>query len=180
MRHVSFAFIVIAVSMSWGFGCGQAVPVDAVGSSRQAAAGDNFCGGIAGIPCPEGQICKLDGDFPDAGGHCIGANFECVTDKDCFHTGCSGQICANQDIITTCEFKCEYGCYANAGCGCVGGKCQFARDQALGQCIAACNQPAPTGEPCGSVTCGAGLVCCNASCGICTEPGGFCIQIVCD
>jgi hypothetical protein len=39
--------------------------------------------------------------------------------------------------------------------------------------------PPPTGEPCGSVTCGEGLVCCNSSCGICTAPGMFCIQIAC-
>jgi hypothetical protein len=29
------------------------------------------------------------------------------------------------------------------------------------------------------VTCGQGLVCCNASCGICTEPGGVCTQQFC-
>lgn len=30
-----------------------------------------FCGGIAGIPCPEGMACILDGDYPDAGGQCV-------------------------------------------------------------------------------------------------------------
>lgn len=35
-------------------------------------------------------------------------------------------------------------------------------------------------EQCGTVVCPPGLVCCNASCGICTEPGGFCIQIACE
>ena len=34
-------------------------------------------------------------------------------------------------------------------------------------------------QPCGGSTCTGGTVCCNASCGICTPPGGFCIQIVC-
>jgi hypothetical protein len=29
-----------------------------------------FCGGIAGIACPEGYTCKLDGNYPDAGGKC--------------------------------------------------------------------------------------------------------------
>ena len=38
----------------------------------------------------------------------------------------------------------------------------------------------PDGEPCGPVTCAAGLVCCNESCGICTEPGGGCIKIFCE
>lgn len=30
-----------------------------------------FCGGIAGIPCPQGMFCELDGDYPDAGGTCV-------------------------------------------------------------------------------------------------------------
>lgn len=35
-------------------------------------------------------------------------------------------------------------------------------------------------EVCGDVRCASGEVCCNASCGICTEPGGFCIQLACE
>ncbi len=35
------------------------------------------------------------------------------------------------------------------------------------------------GTPCGPTTCSGGDVCCNASCGICTPPGGFCTQQVC-
>lgn len=30
-----------------------------------------FCGGIAGIPCPAGFTCRLDGNYPDAGGVCV-------------------------------------------------------------------------------------------------------------
>lgn len=29
-----------------------------------------FCGGIAGTPCPNGYTCQLDGNYPDAGGKC--------------------------------------------------------------------------------------------------------------
>ncbi|MBX3260300.1 MAG: hypothetical protein KF782_11470 [Labilithrix sp.] len=36
------------------------------------------------------------------------------------------------------------------------------------------------GEACGAVTCGAGQVCCNASCGICTGPDESCIMLACD
>ncbi|KFY80969.1 hypothetical protein V499_00238 [Pseudogymnoascus sp. VKM F-103] len=32
------------------------------------------------------------------------------------------------------------------------------------------------GQKCGTAVCGAGLVCCNALCNICTKPGQFCIQ----
>lgn len=32
---------------------------------------NTFCGGIAGIACPEGFECQLEGNYPDAGGTCI-------------------------------------------------------------------------------------------------------------
>lgn len=30
-----------------------------------------FCGGFAGVACPQGYTCKLDGNYPDAGGRCL-------------------------------------------------------------------------------------------------------------
>ncbi len=48
------------------------------------------------------------------------------------------------------------------------------------RCICACGRGDGSSTPCGTVTCPPGEVCCNRSCGICTEPGGFCIQIFCD
>jgi hypothetical protein len=35
------------------------------------------------------------------------------------------------------------------------------------------------GEPCGASTCAPGKVCCNASCGTCTNPGETCEKLVC-
>ena len=35
------------------------------------------------------------------------------------------------------------------------------------------------GPQCGPSTCAFGMVCCNESCGICTEPGGFCTLQLC-
>jgi hypothetical protein len=35
------------------------------------------------------------------------------------------------------------------------------------------------GTTCGNVRCPPTTTCCNASCGICVEPGGFCTQQVC-
>lgn len=46
------------------------------------------------------------------------------------------------------------------------------------ECVA--DKGGATGEACGSTTCAAGDVCCNASCGICTPPGGACIQMICE
>lgn len=49
-----------------------------------------FCGGIAGLPCPDGMTCELDGDYPDAGGHCVAAPTDCRQD------GCpEGWACVN-------------------------------------------------------------------------------------
>lgn len=56
------------------------------------------------------------------------------------------------------------------------------------QCVSAPCDPVPECKPdaaagghvtCGKNTCAAGQVCCNASCGICTDPGGMCIQMAC-
>lgn len=41
-------------------------------------------------------------------------------------------------------------------------------------------EPGSGGERCGSVTCATGQVCCNPSCGICTEPGGACTRQLCE
>jgi eight-cysteine-cluster-containing protein len=52
-----------------------------------------------------------------------------------------------------------------------------------GVCDDWCPEPDPDcgggGVPCGDTTCGDGMVCCNDSCGICTPPGGACIQLAC-
>jgi hypothetical protein len=37
-----------------------------------------------------------------------------------------------------------------------------------------------TGATCGAKRCAPGEVCCNASCGICTTPGGVCTQELCE
>ena len=67
-------------------------------------------------------------------------NSECQTNDGCAVGGCSRHICTTKDkasrLITTCEFKPEYGCYQKAVCGCVNGKCQFIENDELNQCLA--------------------------------------------
>jgi hypothetical protein len=46
----------------------------------------------------------------------------------------------------------------------------------LAPCVLVCNGP---GERCGNHFCPQGQVCCNESCGICTEPFGFCTMQYC-
>jgi eight-cysteine-cluster-containing protein len=53
-------------------------------------------------------------------------------------TGCSGQICASQEVITTCEFREEYACYQDPAittCGCNAGQCGFAPTPELAACL---------------------------------------------
>ena len=38
------------------------------------------------------------------------------TSSSCFKTGCSGQICADENVFSACEFRPEYACYSDAQC----------------------------------------------------------------
>ncbi|HLF17909.1 MAG TPA: eight-cysteine-cluster domain-containing protein [Candidatus Omnitrophota bacterium] len=52
----------------------------------------------------------------------------CNADKDCYVSGCSGQVCAGikEEIITTCESKeCFNKEKFSLRCGCFEGQCQF-------------------------------------------------------
>lgn len=54
----------------------------------------------------------------------------------CRATGCSGQLCANSDIMTTCEFRPEYSCYKNAECALQSsGNCGFTPTEELNNCV---------------------------------------------
>jgi hypothetical protein len=39
-----------------------------------------------------------------------------VSQKPCMKTGCSSQVCADKEVITTCEWRREYECYRKATC----------------------------------------------------------------
>ncbi len=38
------------------------------------------------------------------------------TSGGCHPTGCSGQVCSDEEVITTCEFRAEFACYKSATC----------------------------------------------------------------
>lgn len=110
----------------------------------------------------------------------------CRSDADCFHTGCSGAVCASQDVNTTCVFTCETACYQQASCGCHRRHCGFRRDRHLRACLAACKQQnqCPHGPACGARdACPAGERCCNGCCQpgglVCRAPGVPCGTNVC-
>jgi hypothetical protein len=66
---------------------------------------------------------------------------------------------------------------ARGGCRWDCPPCQPNHVCSLAPCILQCP---PGHTPCGPTACTNGDVCCNDSCGICTEPGGFCIDLYCE
>jgi len=58
------------------------------------------------------------------------------SNKPCFKTGCSGQVCADEEVITTCEYRTEYACYKTARCERqANGKCGFTDTPELRRCL---------------------------------------------
>jgi hypothetical protein len=55
----------------------------------------------------------------------------------CYIGGCSQQICSDQpDVVSACEYRAEYSCYASAICEPqTGGECGWTESAELAQCI---------------------------------------------
>jgi hypothetical protein len=65
----------------------------------------------------------------------------------CKKTGCSGQICSDQDVVSTCEFREEYSCYKTATCERqANGACGWTNTTELRQCLAV-SKPANANVP---------------------------------
>ena len=56
----------------------------------------------------------------------------------CIRTGCNGNICSDRPVMTPCDWKCEYGCYKNADCVNINGKCQFIKTGKFNDCLKLC------------------------------------------
>jgi hypothetical protein len=57
--------------------------------------------------------------------------------KPCIKTGCSSEVCADHDVITTCVYRPEYACYQKARCERqANGNCGFTRTPELSACLA--------------------------------------------
>ena len=55
----------------------------------------------------------------------------------CRATGCSGQVCSDTDVMTSCDWRPEYACYATAMCTRqTNGNCGWVMDDALRSCLA--------------------------------------------
>lgn len=54
----------------------------------------------------------------------------------CHPSGCSGQICSDQDVITDCMYRPEYACYKSATCERqADGKCGWTMTVELRACL---------------------------------------------
>ena len=54
----------------------------------------------------------------------------------CLKTGCSGQVCADKEVVTTCEFLPEYACYKDAICERqADGNCAWTETEELIKCL---------------------------------------------
>jgi hypothetical protein len=64
-----------------------------------------------------------------------------VSQAACRPTGCSGQICSDQSVVSTCEYSPVYACYKTAKCERqANGSCGWTDTAGLRQCIASANQ----------------------------------------
>lgn len=105
----------------------------------------------AGYTCNDGGGTKNGTCVPDvtcanvrcaSGTHCEDAagtqTAQCVANVQtaCRKTGCSGQLCADRDMITTCEMRPEYACFRAATCerG-ADGQCGFRKTADLTSCL---------------------------------------------
>lgn len=120
------------------------------------------CNPIEGPWCPPGERCSTD-DWsrcdPREG---IGCDGVCV-DDDLARRCPSGPpwkyVFRDPEQCAAAYLDCgEHGAFFSNECGC------------------GCRS---YGKVCGRSVCAPGMVCCNSSCGICTPPGGACIQMFC-
>jgi eight-cysteine-cluster-containing protein len=105
---------------------------------------DNACLGAGGHPAFTGREfwgCCGKGEMVcvDENGSTIELNHSagggCGTTHPCIATGCSGQICADHDVITTCEWRSEYSCYHLTDCACVNGTCAWDENPRFRDCM---------------------------------------------
>ena len=76
---------------------------------------------------------------PDSGGN-AGATDptgDAAGGGECRPTGCSGTVCSNEDVMTTCEFLPEHACNKTATCAAAAdGSCGWTKSAELDACLA--------------------------------------------
>ena len=88
--------------------------------------------------------------------------------------GCGAGVVAENEAPTLSEAQMKGGCRV------ICPKCKPGQPCPMIACYIDCPKQQKDPAICGSAVCRNGDVCCNSSCGICTAPGGFCTQQVCE
>jgi hypothetical protein len=186
--------------VTYGNDCEAHAAGVSIAQSGECAPKPTFCGGIAGIACPDGQTCVDDPNDScdpnaggaDCGGICVDqpaptfcggiAGIPCPEGQSCVDdpsddcdpkaggADCGG-ICVDAPAPTFCGGIAGIPC--PAGQSCVDDPSDSCDPNAGG---ADCGGICVKGETCGDVQCAPGLVCCNPLMNICTKPGMVCIQ----
>jgi hypothetical protein len=131
-----------------------------VGDTFKSLDGCNDCSCTEnGIACteracaPGGGTCSYDGKTYNEGDSFKSADNcnTCGCQKDgsvtctlmacapaaCKKTGCSGELCSDQDVASTCQWSDSYACYQTATCERqANGSCGFTQTAELTQCLA--------------------------------------------
>jgi hypothetical protein len=100
---------------------------------------DILCG--SGGSCPNGLTCVEVCDsicLPVPGETCEPQCWDlCQSVSDsCHATGCSGEVCSDREVVTTCEWQLEYECYRDAECARQdNGECGWTATTELEQCL---------------------------------------------
>lgn len=95
------------------------------------------------ITCNEDEKCEL------VQPNCIRAPCNpvpvCKKTSTCVVGGCSGELCLSEKDasnlgVSTCMWRCEFGCYQYASCEVQDdNKCGWTKSQQFSDCIASCN-----------------------------------------
>ncbi|MEA2747994.1 MAG: hypothetical protein QOI41_2137 [Myxococcales bacterium] len=91
----------------------------------------------ANVRCTATTHCEMKGINGGAVPVCIANPPAPPPAAACVPSGCSGQICADHSVISTCEFRPEYACYQTATCARqADGACGWTSTPALTSCLA--------------------------------------------
>jgi hypothetical protein len=123
---------------------GAGAPESAVGDATTAMTGaDGVL--VAGVhspvtgPAGRSQMLKASQVYlrvRPGGTSSNNSNNRITPNKPCFKTGCSSQVCSDQEVITTCEWREEYACYRSARCERqANGQCGFTDTPELRRCL---------------------------------------------
>jgi hypothetical protein len=128
--------------------CFAAAAGTSVAHEGECAPAGKFCGGIAGFPCPDGQVCvddpNDDCDPENGGADCGGVCVPAPEPEPCHVAGCSDELCVGPDgpDASICIAQDWYVCLELTQCGNFGdgGACGWEPNAEFTACMAAHGQ----------------------------------------